>query len=230
MIKKGVLFILFCCILQNTHALDLTITNKSLEVHLHGEYNRSSNFNGSAFIIGNIEINNIYLFKGGFSFGKIINVTDLKSFASASVSPFSNIPVIFSLSWIYNGLMEFDIHSHTLMPLVSYNGSRAGISLGLNLRFTSFFGEAPQFESILSYLLYLNFINTNTLKIGISAGNFDDFTAKNMLGFMISFSAAVQINDNWIIINRIEAMQSGIDGLSTNFYGFAWKVGVRYTW
>jgi len=227
---KILLFLLLIFSVSSVHALDLSITDKGAEAYLHGEFNRGSVYNGSLSIIGDIELNSLWLFRGGLSFGTAGDVTDLKAFTTARASPFENLPLRFSLSWIYNGFIEYEAHAHSIFPLISYGTDKAGISLGMHFRFTSYFGEEAQFESILAFLLYYNFINNETLRVGASFGTFDDFNARNLGAFALGFDFAIRINENWQIISKIDIMQSGAEGLSANFFGFAWKGGVRFTW
>jgi hypothetical protein len=220
------LFLFYC--LQNIHANE--IPDKAIEAYLRAEYNRGFNYYGDISLIGAFELKNMYAFRAGISYGSIDNNTDIKTFTCARVSPFSNTPFEFSIFWIYNGLPEYEIHTHTIMPVFSYNGNRAGISAGYNFRFTSFFGEQAILESVISYSVYFNFINNETLRLGIGGGNFSDFSAKNIGAYSIKLYSAIQIDKNFMIINDIELMQSGGDGLSATFYGFAWRGGVKYSW
>lgn len=197
---------------------------------MHGEFNRGSVHEGNLSIIGELELNSLFLVRGGLSFGRAGEATDLRAFTTVGASPFDNIPLKFSLSWIYNGYIEFEAHSHSILPVISYGTDIAGVSLGLNLRFTSFFNEPAQFESILAFLLYFNFINSEILRVGVNFGTYDELKARNLGAFALGFDVAVRINENWQIINKVTVMQSGAEGLSANFYGFIWKGGVRFSW
>jgi hypothetical protein len=223
--------LIFLFSMQAVYGID--ITEKEVEAYLTGEYTRGFIYNGNISAVGGIELNNILKFRGGFSIGKSAGSTDLDAFAGVRFSPFSGlhlIPLNFSLSYIYNGFPEYETNTNSILPFISYNTPRAGISMGLNLRFTSFFGETAQFESILSFRAYYNFLNDETLRVGISAGNFSEFYAKNMGAYSLSLNAVIRLNDNWSIINEFEVMQSGGDGFTTTFYGFGWRGGARFTW
>jgi len=220
--------LIFFISLNNIHAVD--ITEREIEAFLRGEYNRAFNYYGDISIIGSLKLDNMFGFKLGFSLGKAAVDTNVKTHASAAIIPFPGMPLDFRVSYIYNGIPDYNNHTHTILPVISYNGGRAGISIGPSLRFTSFFGEAPQFESILSFSAYFNFINNDTLCIGISCANFNDFQAKNFGAYSFKFNTAIRMDSSWQIINEIELMQSGGDGLSAIFYGFGWRGGARFSW
>jgi hypothetical protein len=231
--KIYILFLPFIFLFFAQTVSGIEISEKEVEAYLSGEYNRGFIYNGNISAAGGIEFNNILKFRGGFSIGKSSDSMDLDAFFGIRYSPFSNLylsPLNFSLAYIYNGLPEYEASTNTILPFISYSAKRAGVSIGLNFRFTSFFGEVAQYESILSYRAYFNFINDETLRVGISAGNFNEFYAKNMGAYSLSLNAVIRINDNWSIINEFELMQSGGDGFSTTFYGFGWRGGARYTW
>jgi len=223
-----IFLLIFFISLNNIHAVE--ITDGGIEAYLRGEYNRAFNYYGDISAIGSLELNNMFVFRLGFSLGKSAGSTNINTHTSAAISPFSLIPLDFSVLYIYNGIPDYDNHTHTILPLVSFNASSAGISLGPSLRFTSFFNESAQFESILSFSVYLNFINNDDLCIGISVANFNDFQVKNFGAYSLKFNTLIRLDDRWQIINELELSQSGGDGFSTVFFGFGWKGGVKYTW
>jgi len=228
-IKKRIIApLIFLLVLQSNFALELT--EKEVEATTKGEYNRSSSYNSDIALIGSIGLNNQYRLRGGIAFGGDSESIDFNSFICANYSQFLNIPLSFSLSYMYNGMPTYETHSHTILPFVSYNAYRAGASIGLSFRFTSFFGEKAIFEPILSLYSYFNFINSDTLLLGIGYGNFNDFYAKNMAAFSLRLFSTVYLNNNWSIINEIELMQSGIDGLTSTFYGIVWRGGAKFSW
>ena len=223
-------FFLFFICLHNSNAQGISITGKSIDAYLNGEYNRTFSYNSNLMIAGEIEINSLFALRSGFSFGSLADNIDLKAFARAGAMPFSQIPLEFSLLYIYNGILEYDTHSHTILPAISYNADIAGISIGCNFRFTSFFEESAIFETILSLSAYFNFIKNETLLIGVVISNFNDFQALNLGAHSIKMVSEVYASKNWTILSELEYMQSGSDGLTATFYGFAWKGGARYSW
>jgi hypothetical protein len=221
------LFFLFG--LQRITAQEI-ITGKGVEAYLKNEFNRSFYYYGELSFVGGLELDSRYTLKGGISLGLAKDITDFRGFTSAAFNtPFLK-QLNFSLAFIYNGLPEYDAHSYTILPLVSFNAKWAGISLGTALRFTSFFGEPAIFESVLSVSAYANFINDKALLLGISCANFNEFKAGNMGDYSFCVNCAVRLTERWSITNVLELMQSGSEGLSSNFYGIAWKSGVKYTW
>jgi len=227
--NKLFLFIFFICS-RNVYSLDMHITGKEIETSLRGEYNRTFYQYGEISAVGAIELNNRYKVRGGLSFGASAFDNDINTFINAGCSPFLKFPLNFSVSYIYNGLPEYEAHTHSIMPIVSFNAKRAGISIGPNFRLSSFFGEPAIFESILSFYVYFNLINNNTLHIGTAWGNYNDFHAKNIGAYSLDFYAIIRLHANWNIISEVELMQSGGDGLSSAFYGISCRAGVKYSW
>ncbi|MCL2443709.1 MAG: hypothetical protein FWD13_09660 [Treponema sp.] len=206
------------------------ITAIEVEAYIRSEHNRSFTYYGDMSAIGAIELIDQIKFRGGIAIGRATGYTDINTFINAEYSPFSNVPVSFSLSYRYNGIIEYINHTHTILPIVSYNTKLAGISIGPSFRFNSIFNESPQFESILSLYGYINFVNNDSFKIGMSAGTFNDFYARNLGAYALSVYALMRLDKNWSIYNEVELAQSGGDGLSTAFYGFSWRGGARYSW
>jgi len=220
--------LIFFVSLNNIHSVE--ITGADIEAFLRGEYNRVFNYYGDISAIGSVKLNNMLVFRLGFSLGNAAGSTVIKTHTSAAITPFPRIPLGFHVIYVYNGIPDYENHAHTILPLVSFNAARAGISIGPSLRFTSFFDEIAIFEPILSFSVYFNFINDDKLCIGISVANFNDFQAKNFGAYSLRFNTAIRLDSSWQIINELELSQSGGDGFSTVFYGFGWKGGVRYTW
>jgi hypothetical protein len=231
------IFALIFLIAMGIYAFDITdalnVTGKEAEARVRAGYDRSFGFSADFSAIGDLEFHDMVNLRGGALYGKLSGVTDIKAFASAHAAPFSNkalMPIRFSLSYIYNGLLDYEAHAHSVLPVVSYNVGRVGVSYGPNFRFTSFFGEAAEFEMVNSFLVYFNFINNEKWRFGAAVGNFGDFYAKNMGAYSFKSDCEVRISGSWAIINEIELLQSGSDVLSANFYGLAWQGGARYSW
>jgi len=227
--KKLFLFIFLVCSL-NVYSLDINITEKEVETYLGVGYSRGFYQYGEVSAIGAVELYDRYKLRGGILFEKTSVNYDINTFINAGCSPFLKLPLSFSLAYIYNGLPEYEAHTHSIMPIVSFNAKRAGISLAANFRLSSFFGEPAIFESILSLYAYFNFINTDKLNIGVGGGNFSDFSARNIGAYSLNLYAAIHIDGKWSIINKIELMQSGGDGLTTTFYKLAYRAGVKFLW
>jgi len=220
-------FILILCV-YNVYSVDLS--GKEIETCLSAEYNRGAEYIFGISAAGGIELNNICKIRSGILYKESEDLSDLNIFLNNKYSPFSKVPVSFSLLYIYNNLYEYETSVHSILPFISYNAKRAGVSIGFNLRFTSFFEEEPQFESILSSSIYFNFVNKESLLIGLSLGNFDEFYARNIGAYSFNLNAVIRINNNWSVINEFELLQSGGDGFLSTFYGFGWRGGARFSW
>jgi hypothetical protein len=230
--------LIFTMLIQNLYSFDminaLNITGKEAGAYIGQEYNRSFGHCWDMSAMGVWELHVVYTVRGGLSLGELSgDVTDVKAFTGVRAALFKDkwfAPIQFSLLYIYNGLLDYEAHAHTILPVISYNTKLIGISYGTNFRFTSFFGEAAEFELINSFSAFVNIINNKKWRLGIIVGNFGDFYAKNAGAYSLKSDCEIFITDNWAIINEIEFLQSGSDGLSANFYGLAWQGGAKYSW
>jgi hypothetical protein len=212
-----------------------TETHLSIEFYLGMEYCQINNFYSDISTIGTIELNENLTLKAGFSAGRAKDISDLNFFTNIS---FGNItfwlpviqPIVLSLSYLYNGLPEYETHSHTIHPVISYNTSRIGGSIGAGFRFTSFFNEPAFFEPLLSFYGYVNIINNEKLCLGLGLGNFNYFQVRNLMALSFEINSIIHINNQWSVINDIEIKHSGSDGLAANFYGINWHGGARFSW
>ena len=216
--------------LQGLFAQEIT---KEAEAHIRGEYNRGNYNNGEVQLLGNIGLNDLFNFRAGFSYLQNTASAEINAFLKPSISPFTNqyaAPLSFSVSYILNTIVEYDITTHSIFPCISYKTDRYGASIGPSLRFTSFFGEDPQFESILSFYVYVNFIKTDSFLFGAGCGTFDEFNARNMAALWLDLHADIRLNEKFTIMNQLVWMQSGLDGLTATFYGISFKTGVKFSW
>jgi len=227
------MLVFFICV-KEIHALDLEITGKEAEAFLRGEYNRNYYFLGDISAIDAVELNNRLKFKTGFSIGWAEDITDIKIFTSARFGLLEKWPqghpLGLGLSWIYNGLPEYEAHSHTVLPVISWNAKYWGISIGPGFRFTAFFREAVIYEPTLAISVYANFINNEKVRVRVSLANFNDFQTNNFALYSLCFNSAVRLNRCWSLLNELELKQSGGDGLTAAFYGVALRGGARFTW
>jgi hypothetical protein len=219
----------FFFILNNLFA-DVQITEKEAGLDFRGEYNRALGGSANLSAAGALELNKLYTFSGGISLGDIDGEIDIKTFAQGRIGPLFDVPLYFSLAYIYNGLPAYENHSHTILPLAAFYGRWAGIGIGPGLRFTGFFGGKPLFESMISFAAYVNFVNNKRLCIGIGLANFSDFYAGTMGAYFLSLNSLILLNEHWSLINNIELLQSGSVALTANFYGIAYRGGFRFTW
>jgi len=228
-IKRCIILQLFFLLFLR-YAAAAEITGKEIKSFTILEYNRSFGFIGGMSAIGGFELDNILHFKCGFSVETAKNSAFVDIFNNVTYSPFKKFPLHFSLSHIYNGIPEYQAHSNSILQYFSFLSRHAGISFGMNMRFSSFYGSKAQFESMFSYYGYFNFINNEKILIGTGWGNFDDFYANNFGSFSYSIYSAVHINKNWVINNEIIYRQSGADGFASSFYGVNWRTGAGFSW
>ena len=214
---------------------DIQTTGSEAGLEFRGEYNRATRHSIDVSAFAAVALTRWYAVGGGIALGETGGGTagggfDIKAFAQNTIGPLFAKPLHISLSYIYNGLPAWETHSHTLLPLVSWKGRWAGIALGPGLRFTNFFGEPPLFEAMLSASVYVNFINNRKLRMGMGLANFNDFYAGNMGAYALNLNSLIRLSEQWSIINTIELLQSGSVALAKNFYGIAYRGGVRYKW
>jgi hypothetical protein len=205
-------------------------TEREIEYRVDGEYNKSFNTKIKFALLGALELDNIYLLRSGISFGNIEDNTEINFFGSARIAPLPQTPVEFSVLYIYNGLPEYDVHTNTVMPIITYNFKRVGISVGYNFRFTSFFGTDALFETVLSFAITIFIINKDTINLGLRLSNFSDFQAGNMGAYTLNFYSGIHLDENWIVVSELEVIPTGIGSGTTVLYGIAFRAGVRYSW
>jgi hypothetical protein len=158
--KTLIIFVFFVAV-HNLFSADLYITGKELELFFSPEYNRTFNFCWNLSVSGIVNLNDRHAIKSGLAMGFAENIPEIKGFAGGEAAFPFNIPLYIGLAYNYNGLPEYDNHTHSIPALLSYKGKRAGACLGINSRFSSFFGESPVFEPALIASLYLILIKTD---------------------------------------------------------------------
>ena len=231
-----VVFLLHC--LHGSGALDLRITQKELGSDFRGEFNRSAYWSWDISNFATVELNDRYTFSGGITLGTVEKDFEFKLYTAAGIAPLSwinllsGIPFTVHLAYIYYTLpgLSFDVHTNSVFPYAAYNGKWAGLAIGPNFRFTRILDGPPVYESMLSFRVYANFVNREKFRIGLSLGNFNDLYMANMGAISMSFDSLIHITEQWSVFNALELYQSGIDGLTTAFYGIAYRGGARYAW
>ncbi|MCL2762497.1 MAG: hypothetical protein FWD36_04725 [Treponema sp.] len=208
------------------------LTKKELGFAVRGEYNRTFASGGDFALFGALELNERYTFKAGFALGNIDNDAEIKAFSSGHISPFSKVPLCFNFSYMYYSLPEpiYDYHAHSLLPYLSLDGHWAGLAVGYNFRFITFFDEPPMYEPALAFLGYVNFLHNEKLRVGLSCANFSEFYMGNMGAYSFKLSSDIHVTGRWTILFELELLQSGGDGLTSTFYGIAYRGGVRFAW
>jgi hypothetical protein len=233
--------ICLCCFfflitaVSGVHALDIYLTGIEAEFDIKPEFNRTFYYCIDTSLTGALELNNRLTLGGGFSLGAWgfaagNGVLAYNAFGKAGF----RFPVRFSLElgflYIYNGMPDYKTGMHTMLPLLSSRWKWAGFSLGTTLRYTVYDQEAPIFEPVPAFLVFVNFINTQNLRAGLRAANFSDFLAGNMGAYFLNLNAAIKIGRRLYLINEIELYQTGSIGLTTAFYGIAYRGGIKYRW
>jgi len=228
--KKIIVLLVLALILQNLHGLEIQSTGEELGFYFTPEFNRSLNFCWALSTVGAVTFQEMYTAKGGLALGGSGDVFDMKLFAGADVALPIGIPLFVGLSYNYYGLPKYEAHTHSLLPLVSLNYPRAGVSLGHTFRFTRFFGESPVFEPVFSFSAYVNFINKEKLLLGLKGANFSEFNYGNFGSYFFNLYSAVSLSEKLSLINEIELHQGGSVALSANFYGVVFRGGVLFSW
>jgi len=228
--KRKILLLILLAVFQKLFGMDIQITSKNSGFYFTPEYNRAFNFCWDISAVGSIELNNRYIIKSGFAMGTTGRVFDMDFFTGGEMFFNAGIPIYVSLAYNYNGIPEYENHTHSIPLLVSLKGQWAGISIGPNFRFTSFFGEPPIFEPILSISIYIVLIDSDFLRLGLKAANFDNFTFGNFGAYFFNLNSVVRLNKRLSIVNEIEILQSGSVTLASNFYGFVYRGGVEFSW
>jgi len=226
--KVVVVILVFFC-LQDVYSVEINITDKKIEGYYRGVHTRSFRFSNEISAIGAVKLGDTFTTRGGLG----ISLTDSETniFLNANYLPFSRIPSLnFSVSYLYNDIPIFQTRVNSIMPIISYHLTRAQVSIGSNFRFTHFFEESTVFETVLSFYIAYNIINSDLLRIGIGCGNFKDFYFNNLGAYSLNLYGDIRLNSNLVIVNDIEFMQSGGDGLTTTFYGIGIRAGIKFTW
>jgi len=228
--KRKIFFLVFILIFQKLYSLDIHITAKDFGFYFTPEYNRSLDFCWDISATGSVELNNRYSLKSGLAMGTTGRVFDLDFFAGGETFFNLGIPIHVSLAYVYNGIPEYENHSHSIPLIFTFKGRRAGISFGPNFRFTSFFGEPPIFESVMSVSIYMFFIDNDFLRLGIKAANFNDFTFGNFGAYFLNLNSVIRLSKRLSIVNEFEILQSGSGTLAANFYSIVYRGGVKLSW
>jgi hypothetical protein len=229
-VKRSIFIFLFFIAAHISFGMDLKITGKEMAVFLSPEYNRALNFCWNLSTDGIVKINDSNTIKAGLALGSVGTVFEIKGFAGGEAALPVSIPLYIGFYYNYNGLPEYENHTHSIPLLFSYKGKRAGAVLGINSRFSSFLGESPVFEPILCVSLYAFIYKTDILQFKIEASNFNDFTYSNLGAYFLKLNNIINLSSRLSLINEIELHQSGSVTLVSNFYGVTYHGGVILLW
>jgi hypothetical protein len=237
--KKIKMLLIFLICIQSIHAQDaktsddlgIEITNVETEYFLISDFNRTFNYVGGFSTTGKIEFNNRVAVKEGVYLNCWPdNVNIIKLFTHATYRILANWPLEAKLAWVYNGLPDYETHSHAIAPVISWNEKYYGISVGYGFRFTSFFSERPLAEHMWPVGVYVNFINNKRICVGMSLANYTDFQIDSFIAFALAAKISINLEDGFSLINELEFRQSGVDGLTATVHGVVWKGGAKLTW
>lgn len=212
------------------YGFGISITGKEMGIEFTPEYNRIYNGCLTFAASGSLEFNELYTIRGGFSLWNASSAYEVDAATGLKVKLVRHLPLYMYLSYIFNTLPDYETHSHTILPMLGFKGAYAGIALGTNLRFSSFFDEPAIFESILAFEVYVNFYNTERLTIGLRGANFNDFIAGNFGAYYLSLNSTLGITESLFLIGSLDLHQTGSAGLSAEFYGIGFKMGVVLKW
>jgi hypothetical protein len=229
--QKPVCFLLFFVVfLPHLYAFEVNITGKELGFAVQPEFNRTFYFCYDTSLFGSLELNKKMKAEGGAALGNTGRAFDISLFGRGEFRLPIPAPLSFNLLGIYNATPDYLSHVHTLLPFLSFKGKWAGISAGTTLRFTFFDRESAISESILALSAYVNFCQTEKLKMGLEAANFDNFRAGNMGSYFLKLYSRVRLTKNLTLLNDIKIEQTGSIGLDANFYGIAYRGGLVWKW
>ena len=220
--------LIFLSLVQTLYGIDMS--GKELGFYFRPEYNRAFYFCSDISAVGAIELDSRYTIKSGLALGNAGDEFDIKLFASGDAAlPFA-LPLYVGLAWTYNGLPGYEAHTSAILPLISCRGRWAGLSLGTNLRFSSFFGESAVFESMISFSAYVNFLDNRILRLRLRLANFSDFVAGNMGAYSLALNGTIRMTEHSSLFHEIEMIQSGSIAAAANLYGVAYRGGVVFSW
>jgi hypothetical protein len=221
--------LLFIFAVSRLHGLP-SVSGVKLGFDIKPEYNRSFYQCWTFALHGSVEFNNWLTASTGAALWTGKKASEIDCFIKGGAAlPFA-VPLHVELSYIFNGMPGYEMYTHSLLPVLAYKNKWAGISLGMNFRFTSFFRGRPIFEPMLAFSVFVNFMDTGKIRAGLECSNYDDFNAENEGAYYLSLNGNIAVAKGIAIINRLELYQSGSVGLSSTFYGIAFKAGVLFLW
>jgi hypothetical protein len=230
---QRILFSVFFFIISGyIYSLNLEITGAEAGFLLHPEYNLSMHFSWDAGASGMIEINKLFILKGGITMGQSWDILTLNTHVSAEYrTPFFNyMPISLKTAYIFYGLPAYKINTSSLIPLAALTWRYFGASVGCNMRFTSFTEGPDLFETFLAYSLAVNFFNTENNLVGLVFANYDDFAANNLDAYFFKLQNRSGLAENIFISNELKIDISGNSWKLISVYGISCRIGVIYKW
>jgi hypothetical protein len=230
--KKSLLLLVFiAAAFAELHSFEISLTDKQVGAALKPEFVQSFYYCFSGELSGSVEFNNLLNLSGGLSLGQTGDIFEVDTFVSADFAfPFPwFVPLHVKAAYVFQGLPAYKNYTHVLLPTLSLQYRWAGFSLGPAFRFNQFYDDFL-FEPVLAYLVYINFYNTEKIKIGFSVGNVSDFSVDNIAVYSIRIYDRVQLFDGLFIFHELGLPFSGSMARSVSAYGLVLKAGVVYKW
>lgn len=228
--KQLCLVLFLSAILPALYAFDIKITGKELGFAIKPEYNRAFRFCYDSSFFGALEFNKGLNLGGGIALGQTGDAFDIDLFGRGEFKLPVPLPLSVNLLGTYNGIPDYLTHIHTVLPFLSLKGKWAGVSVGTTMRSTLFDREPAIFESILALSAFVNFYQTDRIRIGLECSNFDNFFAGNMGSYFLNLNSQVHLTKEISLLNEIRIEQTGSVGLTSNLYGIAYRGGLVCRW
>jgi hypothetical protein len=216
-------------------ALDIHLTGIEAEFNIKPEFNRVFYYCIDTSLTGALKLNKYLTLGGGFSLGGLgfatgNSVLTYNTLGKAGFRFPMRFPLELGFSYIYNGMPDYKTSIHTMLPLLSIPWKWAGFSLGTALRYTVYDQETPVFEPILAFRFFANFVSTENIRAGLRIANFSDFLVGNMGAYFLNLNVSIGLGKRLYFISEIELYQTGSVGLTSAFYGAAYRGGIKYQW
>jgi hypothetical protein len=220
----------FLFLARSLQGLAVTVTAAETELDFVPEYNRSFGNCLTASASGFLELNWRCAFRGGLSLWNTAGAYEIDTALGFEAKPFSRLPLYASVSWYFNALPAYEAISHTALPLIGFRFRHGGFALGTALRASSFFNESAIFEIIPAFEFQVNFFNTDAFLLGLRCANYDAFTAGNLGAYRLSLNSRVRASELLSLVNNLALLQTGSVTLSAEWHGFAYTMGIVFTW
>jgi hypothetical protein len=201
------------------------ITKSELDVYLGSEMNKNLPFSWNINLRGTVEFQNMLTIRGGTSVGME---------GSFNVDAFTHIgfqlplafPISLNTSYIFNAYPDYKTSMHSIIPYIITDLWRFELTLGYGFRFLQF-DQSSIHEQSFAYRVCFNMIDVPKGSLSLYLGNFSDFMSGNTLFYHFGLMGDVHIDSRMSLFGSLELMQTGIDGLSSSFYGAALNGGLR---
>jgi hypothetical protein len=221
---------IFCFLLPAAHGFDMGITEKELGGEFRARYDRVFFNYFDVAIHGSLEFKNRLALNSGIALEFLEETPNLNIFTNGEIALPLPVPLSAALTYVYNRMPDYQTTVHSVVPALSLNGRRAGISLGFPLRFTSFYSEPAVFESIFSFLVYVNFYYSDTAKFGMRWANFDDYLFGNIGAYSLTAYYFCTFSTGVSLIHELTLYQAGSIGFAANIYGLSYRGGIKFQW